>query len=59
MKATVARFFENEQGASALEYSIFVAFFGLAVFAGLEILGVSLGGFFNGSAAYMEAKKPS
>lgn len=57
--STFIAFLKDDTGASALEYTVFVAFFGLAVFAALEILGVSLSNFFTGSAAHMEAKKPS
>ena len=52
------RFVTDQKGASALEYTVFVAFFGMAMIVGLELMGVGLGSFFNGSAAYMEAKKP-
>jgi len=58
-KSALTRFFKNEQGASAVEYSIFVAFITLSLVVGLELMGVSLSGFFTESAGYMEAKTPN
>lgn len=58
-KSALTRFFKNEQGASAVEYSILVAFLSLVVIGGLEIVGVSLSGFFTESAGYVETKTPN
>jgi len=57
--SALTRFFRNEQGASAVEYSIFVAFITLSLIVGLELVGVSLSSFFTESAGYMEAKTSS
>jgi len=59
IKSALARLYKDEQGASAVEYSVFVAFFALTLIVGLEIMGVSLGSFFTGSAGYVETKTPS
>lgn len=58
MKNTVLkRFIEDKHGATAVEYSIFVAFMSLTIIGGLELMGVSLSGFFTESASHMEAQK--
>ena len=58
LKRTVLkRFIKDEQGATAVEYSIFVAFMSLTIVGGLELMGVSLSGFFTESASHMEAQQ--
>jgi len=56
MKAVLSRFWKDECGTSAVEYTVFVAFLAVGLIVALITLEGSFSGFYNESATYMDAK---
>ena len=51
----IAAFITNEDGASAVEYAMLVALIGLVLAGGATLLGKSVSGMFNNTAAKIDA----
>ena len=51
MKNFLARFAQDESGATAIEYGLIAALIGLAIVAGATTLGANLGAMFNNIGA--------
>ncbi|GAM98416.1 flp pilus assembly protein, pilin flp [alpha proteobacterium U9-1i] len=47
MKNILARFFKNEDGATAIEYGLIAALIGVAIIGAVTTVGTNLGGTFT------------
>ena len=54
MKSFVARFAQDESGATAIEYGLIAALIGVAIVAGAGLVGTNLGALFNNIAGHVQ-----
>jgi pilus assembly protein Flp/PilA len=55
MKSFLARFANDESGATAIEYGLIAALIGVAIVAGAGLVGTNLNSMFNGIAGKLTA----
>ena len=55
MKSFLARFANDESGATAIEYGLIPALIGVAIVAGAGLVGTNLNSMFNGIAGKLTA----
>ena len=55
---TLRRFWNDESGATAIEYGLIAALVAVACIVALEAMGTSLRGMFEGVKTKLDAKKP-
>jgi Flp pilus assembly pilin Flp len=51
----IAKFYQDEYGASSVEYAFLLAFIALAIFASVQTLGTTLSGVFGTAASNFPA----
>jgi pilus assembly protein Flp/PilA len=55
IKTFLARFAQDESGATAIEYGLIAALIGVAIVAGAGLVGTNLNTMFNGIAGKLKA----